>query len=68
MPIFDFHCPHCEVTTEFLIRGDAAAACPRCGAADLEKQVSAPVAPGTSAGKVKAARAQARREGHFSNY
>jgi hypothetical protein len=34
----------------------------------MEKLVSAPAAPGKSAGIVAKARKQAAKEGHFSNY
>lgn len=68
MPLFDFHCSQCDKTFELLIRGDAPAVCPSCGKTPLDKLVSKPAAPGSSAELVRAARAQARREGHFSNY
>ena len=68
MPLFDFHCSQCDKTVELLIRGDATPTCPACGSAALAKLVSKPATPGTSAALVKGARAQAKREGHFSNY
>ena len=68
MPIYDFHCRHCHRTFELLVRTSDTLACPECGADDLEKQVSLPAAPGKTAGILAAARAQAAREGHFSNY
>lgn len=68
MPIFDFRCTACDQTFERLVRGSARPACPHCGSAALEKQVSAPAAPPQSGELVKQARAQARREGHFSHY
>lgn len=43
-------------------------ACPQCGATALDKCVSAPQAPGKSAGIIKRARARAAAEGHMSNY
>lgn len=68
MPLFDFHCSQCDKTFELLIRGEAPAACPSCGSTALAKLVSKPAAPGNSRELVKAGRAQAKREGHFSNY
>lgn len=68
MPLYDFRCPACATSHELLVRHAATPACPACGHAALEKLVSKPAAPGTSTDLVRAARAQARREGHFSNY
>jgi hypothetical protein len=42
--------------------------CPVCASANLAKQVSAPAAQGKSAAIIAQGRAQAAREGHFSNY
>ncbi|MBS4095235.1 MAG: zinc ribbon domain-containing protein [Sulfuricella sp.] len=68
MPIFDFRCGECSKTFELLVRSATVPACPACGSEQLEKQVAAPTAPGQSAGLVAKARAQANKEGHFSNY
>ena len=68
MPLFDFHCAPCDKTFELLVRGSQTPQCPHCGSAALDKQVSRPAPPGQSAGMVQRARAQAKREGHFSNY
>ena len=68
MPIFDFHCRACGADNELLVRGAHAPVCPKCGSDALDKQVAAPATPGRSAGLVREARAQAAREGHFSNY
>lgn len=67
MPLYDFRCNTCNNTMEILARHDSTPACPECGDA-MEKLVSAPQAPGKSAGIIASARAQASREGHFSNY
>ena len=40
MPLFDFKCRGCGHTFEFLVRGDAQAACPECKGTDVEKQLS----------------------------
>ena len=68
MPLFDFHCTGCDASFELLVRGNTPPACPHCAATTLEKLVSRPAPPGQSAGLVREARAQAAREGHFSNY
>ncbi|MCX7175788.1 MAG: zinc ribbon domain-containing protein [Proteobacteria bacterium] len=68
MPLYDYRCSACTRTFELLIRADSVPACPNCGSQQLEKQVSAPAAPGKSAGILKRARRQAAKEGHFSNY
>lgn len=68
MPIFDFHCKECDRTFELLVRGAVALACPECASENVEKQVSLPAAPGKTSGILAGARAQAAREGHFSNY
>lgn len=68
MPLFDFHCPQCDKTFELLVRGSTPAACPQCASQNVHKLISKPAAPGQSAGLVREARAQAKREGHFSNY
>ena len=67
MPIHDFRCPQCAATVERLVRGDARPTCDACQV-PMERLVSKPAAPGQSADLVRAARARARREGHFSNY
>ncbi len=68
MPIFDFYCKKCDRTFELLVRGSVTPVCPECGGGDLEKQVSRPAAPGKTAALLARGRAQAAREGHFSNY
>jgi hypothetical protein len=59
-----FHFDACEL----LIKGEQVPLCPLCGSSALDKQISLPAAKGKFAGLVKAARSQAAREGHFSNY
>ena len=68
MPLFDFRCQDCDKTAEMLIRSDTTPSCPACGSTAMQKLISKPAAPGTSADLVRSARAQAQREGHFSNY
>ncbi|WP_454731014.1 MULTISPECIES: FmdB family zinc ribbon protein [Cupriavidus] len=68
MPLYDYLCQACGHRFETLVRAGATPACPRCGGTALDKQVSAPAAPGKSKAVVAAARRQAAREGHFSQY
>jgi putative FmdB family regulatory protein len=69
MPMYDYRCTLCGGTFEALVRlGAEAPPCPACGAVQSERSVTAPAAPATYKGVLSAARQQARREGHFSNY
>jgi putative FmdB family regulatory protein len=68
MPLYSFHCAECDKDAELLVGFSEKPKCPSCGSKKLQRQVSRVAAPGKSAGLVKAARAQAAREGHFSNY
>jgi putative FmdB family regulatory protein len=68
MPIYDFHCLSCDRVFERIVRADALPDCPHCGAAQVEKLLSMPAAPGKSAGIIASGRKQAAREGHFSHY
>ena len=68
MPLYDYRCPACEKTFELLVRSSTVTTCPHCGATQLERQLSRPAPPGTSAGIIAAGRRAAAREGHFSNY
>lgn len=68
MPLYDFQCCQCGKTQELLLKLNASVpACPHCGGA-LQKQLSKLAEPGKTAGIIASARAQANREGHFSNY
>ena len=68
MPLFDFHCRDCDKTFELLVRSGGDPVCPHCGGSRLEKQLALVAPQGQSAGIIARARAQAAREGHFSNY
>jgi putative FmdB family regulatory protein len=68
MPIYDYRCKECNKTFDLLVRADTVPACPECGSQQLEKLVSVLAPHGKSADILKQARAQAAREGHFSNY
>ena len=68
MPMYEYHCPACDHHFEMLVRSSTVPACPQCGATALSKCISAPQAPGKSAGIIKRSRARAAAEGHLSNF
>jgi putative FmdB family regulatory protein len=67
MPLYDFRCNTCNQTMEVLTSFDSTPCCPECGDA-MEKLLSRPAPPAQSTGIISKARAQAAKEGHFSNY
>lgn len=68
MPLYDYQCQACQHTFELLLRSGSEPACPRCGSGALDRLLSLPAPRGKTAGRLASARAQADREGHFSNY
>jgi len=69
MPYYTYRCTGCDTTFETLVRSsDDVPACPQCGATALERQMGATAPAAKTPGMVSKARAQAAREGHFSNY
>lgn len=68
MPIYAYHCPHCDDDFELLVRSTTLVACPQCGATELTKLVSLTAPQMKSPGIIKRARARAAREGHLSNF
>jgi putative FmdB family regulatory protein len=68
MPLYSYHCQECDKDAELLVRSSETPACPACGSQSLERLMSRPAPQGQSAGVKKAARAQAAREGHLSNF
>jgi len=40
MPIFEYRCRECHHPFETLVTADRRPACPTCGSADLDKQIS----------------------------
>lgn len=44
MPIYEYACDDCHTEFEVLVRGGETPACPKCGGAHLEKQLSVPAA------------------------
>ncbi len=67
MPLYDFHCDKCNKTFELLTKASSTPVCPECGGV-IEKQISRIAPAGKTAGILASARAQASKEGHFSNY
>ncbi|WP_420132970.1 FmdB family zinc ribbon protein [Rhodopseudomonas sp.] len=68
MPLYGFHCGSCDKDSELLVGFSDKPRCPSCGGRKMERMVSRPAPPGKSKGLISAARSQAAREGHFSNY
>lgn len=68
MPFYSYHCPACDAVFETLVRADDTPACPHCASQSLERQLSAAALHGKTKAAQSAARSQAAREGHFSNY
>ncbi|HYD64800.1 zinc ribbon domain-containing protein [Azospirillum sp.] len=68
MPLYSYRCKACDREFETLVRSTDVPACPACGGAELDKLVSRPAPEAKSGALLKAARGQAAREGHFSNY
>ena len=68
MPLFSYHCTGCDTDFEALVLGSEQAACPKCGGTALEQLLSRVASEARTPGVVKRARAQAAKEGHFSNY
>jgi putative FmdB family regulatory protein len=68
MPLYDYQCKDCEKTFELLVKSSTVPTCPNCGSQNLEKQLSLTAPQGQTAGIIAKGRAQAAKEGHFSNY
>ena len=68
MPIYSYHCATCAADVELLIGLSETPVCPDCGGKKLERLLSRTAPPGKSRGIMKAARSQAAREGHLSNF
>lgn len=68
MPIYDYTCEKCSLTFELLVTAATIPVCPGCDGRKLAKLMSAPTAPGKSAGIMAAGRARAAKEGHTVNY
>ena len=67
MPLYDFQCRQCDTVKELLTRSGDQPHCPSCGT-QMVRLLSKPQAPSKTAALIKRSRAQAAKEGHFSNY
>ncbi|MEW5729754.1 MAG: zinc ribbon domain-containing protein [Pseudomonadota bacterium] len=68
MPFYSYVCEACGHGFETLVRGDEVPACPACGSGNLTRQVANVAPVGKLKEGLKRVRAQAAKEGHFSNY
>ncbi len=68
MPIYEYHCPACDLNFEKLVRSDTVPACPQCGSTAIDKVVSQIAPHQKIPGLRKAWRKQGAAEGHFSNF
>lgn len=68
MPFYSFHCANCAADVELLIGISERPVCPGCGGRKLTRLPSLPAPPARSPVLIRAARAQAAREGHLSNF
>jgi putative FmdB family regulatory protein len=68
MPLYGFHCRKCDTETELLIGSDETPVCPACGSKAMQRLLSRVAPPLKSRGIMRAARGQAAREGHLSNF
>jgi len=68
MPLHTYRCTACEAIFETLVRGDDVPACPSCASTALERQVGTLAPDAKSKSIIREGRAQAMKEGHFSNY
>ncbi len=68
MPLYYFSCPSCGAIQELLVAYDAKPICSACPGQELQRLLSCPAPEGKSAGIIRSGRAQAAKEGHFSNF
>lgn len=68
MPLYSYYCKECDKAVELLAGFSDKPACPSCGAPNMERLMSRTAAPGKTKAMMKAARTQAAREGHLSNF
>ncbi len=68
MPYYTYRCTGCDAVFETLVRSADVPACPQCGSQVLERRLGAVAPAARTPGMVGKVRAQAAREGHFSNY
>ncbi len=68
MPLYTFHCAECDTDAELLVGMSDHPACPKCGSARFERQMSRIAPEIRYHAIVKSNRAAAAKEGHMSNF
>jgi len=68
VPLYSYHCSNCDNEFEILVGVSETATCPACGSAKLEQMMSRIAPDQKTKSFLKAARAQAGREVHLSNF
>jgi putative FmdB family regulatory protein len=68
MPLYSYQCGKCDKEAELLVGFSDKPACPSCGSKRMTRLMSKPAPPGRAKAVMRAARAQAGREGHLSNF
>ncbi|MFG1300417.1 zinc ribbon domain-containing protein [Xanthobacter sp. V3C-3] len=68
MPLYSYHCSDCDNAFEILVGSSETPVCPACGSDKLDQLMSRIAPDQKMKSFLKAARAQAGREGHLSNF
>ncbi len=68
MPYYSYRCSGCGTEFETLVRASEMPACPQCGSEALDRLLGVTAPTVKIPGLRGSVRAQAAREGHFSNY
>jgi putative FmdB family regulatory protein len=68
MPYYSYRCSGCGTEFETLVRSSDTPACLQCGSEALERLLGVTAPAARTPGLLGSVRAQAAREGHFSNY
>ncbi|WP_413204748.1 FmdB family zinc ribbon protein [Rhodospirillum sp. A1_3_36] len=68
MPLYSYHCTSCSNEFEQLVGLGDTPTCPKCQSKDLERMLGTIAPAGKMKGLINKGRAQAAKEGHFSNY
>ena len=68
MPLYEYKCKKCSRIFELLVMSSTVLRCSSCGSNALQQLISAPTAPGKSAGIMARGRTRAAKEGHLCNF
>ncbi|MCF8482345.1 MAG: zinc ribbon domain-containing protein [Rhodospirillum sp.] len=68
MPLYSYHCKSCSDEFEQLVGSGETPTCPKCQSTDLARMLGSIAPMGKMKGFINEGRAQAAKEGHFSNY